>query len=166
MEYGWVVKSLDSGTTLLAFKSWFCQLTSEPLGQVIQLPCASVSPSLREKQSRGKEILKKWWGCQKDAGRHLKEASYDQIWNKLNVRLNKDSKGLSGFPGGMLVKNPPANAGDLSLIPGLGSFPWRRKWQSTPVFLPGKSHGQRSLAGPSPWCCKRVGHNLATKQQQ
>ena len=33
------------------------------------------------------------------------------------------------------------------LIPELGRFPWRRKWQSTPVFLPGKAHGQRSLAG-------------------
>ena len=31
---------------------------------------------------------------------------------------------------------------------------WRRKWQSTPVFLPGKSHGQRSLAGYSPWSPK------------
>ena len=31
---------------------------------------------------------------------------------------------------------------------------WRRKWQPTPVYLPGKSHGQRSLAGYSPWSCK------------
>jgi len=30
-------------------------------------------------------------------------------------------------------------------------IPWRRKWQPTPVFLPGKSHGQRSLVGYSPW---------------
>ena len=30
-------------------------------------------------------------------------------------------------------------------------IPWRRKWQPTPVFLPGKSHDQRSLAGYSPW---------------
>ena len=35
-------------------------------------------------------------------------------------------------------------------------FPWRRKWQSTPVFLPGKCHGQRSLAGYSPWGCKEL----------
>ena len=42
------------------------------------------------------------------------------------------------------------NAGDLGLIPGLGSFPWRRKWKPTPVFLPGESHGQRSLVGYSP----------------
>ena len=36
----------------------------------------------------------------------------------------------------------------------VGKTPWRRKWQSTPVFLPGKSHGERSLAGYSPWGCK------------
>ena len=33
-------------------------------------------------------------------------------------------------------------------------IPWRRKWQPTPVFLPGESHGQRSLEGCSPWGCK------------
>ena len=41
---------------------------------------------------------------------------------------------------------------------------WRRAWQPTPVFLPGESHGQRSLAGYSPWCCKIIGHDWATKQ--
>ena len=41
---------------------------------------------------------------------------------------------------------------------------WRRKWQPTPVFLPGKFHGQRSLVGYSPWSCK-VRHDLATKQK-
>ena len=35
--------------------------------------------------------------------------------------------------------------------PWVGKIPWRRKWQSTPVPLPGKSHGQRSLVGSSPW---------------
>ena len=35
--------------------------------------------------------------------------------------------------------------------PWVGKMPWRRKWQPTPVFLPGKFHGQRSLAGYSPW---------------
>ena len=34
--------------------------------------------------------------------------------------------------------------------PWVGKIPWRRKWQPTPVFLPGKSHGQRSLVGYSP----------------
>ena len=35
--------------------------------------------------------------------------------------------------------------------PGLGKVPWYRAWQPTPVFLPGEFHGQRSLAGCSPW---------------
>ena len=33
---------------------------------------------------------------------------------------------------------------------------WRRKWQPTPIFLPGKSQGQRSLAGYSPWDLKEL----------
>ena len=52
-----------------------------------------------------------------------------------------------GFPGGSVVKNLPTNnEGDVNLDPWVGKIPWRRKWQPTPVFLPGKSHGQRSLA--------------------
>ena len=59
-----------------------------------------------------------------------------------------------GFPGGSVVKNMPVKAGDAGSIPGSGKIPWRRKWQPTPVFLPGKSHGQRSLVGSGPWGCK------------
>ena len=45
--------------------------------------------------------------------------------------------------------------------PWVGELPWRRKWQPTPVFLPGKFHEelQRSLVSVNPWGCKRVGHN-------
>ena len=50
--------------------------------------------------------------------------------------------------------------------PWARKIPWRSKWQLIPVSLPGKAHGQRSLAGCSPWGCKRVGHDLATKQWQ
>ena len=53
------------------------------------------------------------------------------------------------------------NVRDPGLIPELGRFPWRSKRQSTPVFLPGKSHGQRSLAGYSPW-----GHNESDTTEQ
>ena len=44
-------------------------------------------------------------------------------------------------------KESACNAGDSSSW--VGKIPWRRKWQPTPVFLPGESHGQRSLAGYS-----------------
>ena len=60
-----------------------------------------------------------------------------------------DCSHFLGFPGGSAVKNLPANAGDLGSILWVGKIPWRRKWQPTPVFLPGKSHGQRSLAAYS-----------------
>ena len=60
-----------------------------------------------------------------------------------------------------MVKNLPASARDTGSILGSGRSLGEGKRQPTPVFLPGKSHGQRSLAGYSPW-----GHDLATKQQQ
>ena len=47
--------------------------------------------------------------------------------------------------------------------PWIRKIPWNRKWHSTSVFLPGKSHGQRSLLGYSPWGHKRVGNDLAAK---
>ena len=56
-----------------------------------------------------------------------------------------------GFPGGSDGKESTCNAGELGLVPGLVKIPWRRTWQPTPVFLPGEAHGQRSLAGCSPW---------------
>ena len=51
---------------------------------------------------------------------------------------------------------------EMQLNPWVRKVPWRKKWQPTPVFLPGKSHGQR------PWQATvhpvtRIGHNLATK---
>ena len=62
-----------------------------------------------------------------------------------------------------MIKNPPANV-DEGLISELRRSPWRRKRQPTPVFLPRKSHRERSLAGPRDH--KRVRHNLATTQER
>ena len=52
----------------------------------------------------------------------------------------------------LVVKNPAAHAGDVrdGFDPWVGKICWRRLWQPTPIFLPGESHGQRSLAGYSP----------------
>ena len=44
----------------------------------------------------------------------------------------------------------------FSVLPLVRKLPWRRKWQSIPILLPGKSHGQRSLAGYSPWGYKEL----------
>ena len=61
-----------------------------------------------------------------------------------------------GFPGGSVGKESTCNAGDPGLIPGLGRSPGGG--QPTPVFLPGESHGHRSLAGYRLWG-RRVGHD-------
>ena len=54
-----------------------------------------------------------------------------------------------GFHGSLAVKNPPAM--QKTWVQSLGrEDPWRREWQPPLVFLPGESHGQRSLAGYSP----------------
>ena len=63
----------------------------------------------------------------------------------------KDSN-LMGFSGSSAVKNLLAMRRHRrrGFSPWVGKTPWRRKWQATPGFLPGKFHGQRSLAGYSP----------------
>ena len=60
---------------------------------------------------------------------------------------------LWGFPCGSDGKESVFNAGGLGWI---GKIPWRREWLSTPVFLPGESHRQRSLAGYS--LCRVLSH--------
>ena len=70
----------------------------------------------------------------------------------------------TGFPGGSVVKiYLPVQ--ETRVRSWVGKIPWRRKWQPTAIFQSGKSHGQRSLADCSPWGSQRLGHNLATKQQ-
>ena len=70
-----------------------------------------------------------------------------------------------GLPWWLSGKESTSNAGDVGdhlqcrrcrLNPWVRKIPWRRKWQPTPVFLPGKFHGQRSLAGYSSWGCKEL----------
>ena len=78
-------------------------------------------------------------------------------WKKWKPPLKQASQMV------LVVKNLPANAGDVRET---GSIPawvekilWRKVWQPTPVFLPGESHGHRSLANYSP-----QGHRVTTKQ--
>ena len=60
-------------------------------------------------------------------------------------------KSYIDFPGGSVVRDPPANAENVGLIPGSRRYPGEGKRQPTPVFLPGKSQGWRSLTGYTPW---------------
>ena len=61
---------------------------------------------------------------------------------------------LGSFPGGASGKESVCQCRRHKTVrfdPLVGKIPWRRAWQPTPVFLPGESQGQRSLAGYSPW---------------
>ena len=59
------------------------------------------------------------------------------------------------LPGISVVKSMPTSARDMGSVPEWGD-PWRWKWPSTPVFLPGKSNGQRNQVGYSPWGWKEL----------
>ena len=73
---------------------------------------------------------------------------------------------LNGLPWQPSGKESACQCRRLGFHSWVRRIPWRRKWQPDPAFLPGKSHGRRSLVGYRPWGCKRVGHDLVTKQPQ
>ena len=67
------------------------------------------------------------------------------------------SSWMLGFPGGTRGKEPACQCQRHKrhgFNPWVEKIPWTGAWQPTPVFLPGESHGQRSLADYSPWGCK------------
>ena len=73
---------------------------------------------------------------------------------------------LSGLPWWLNGKESTCQSRRRRFDPWVGKICWRRKWQPTPVFLPGTFHEQRSLSGYGPQGRKRLTHNLATKKQQ
>ena len=77
--------------------------------------------------------------------RYMHPSVYSSIYNSKTWAQPKcpstDNWLQKGFPGGSDGKASACNAKDLGLIPGLGRFPWRRKWQLAPVLLPRKFHG-------------------------
>ena len=87
--------------------------------------------------------------------RHLMEVikSCDHLW-----------KSILGTSQVVKTHLPRHETLESRFDPWVGKIPWSRAWQPTPVFLPGDSHGQRSLAGYSPWGCKESDTTEATWQ--
>ena len=73
-----------------------------------------------------------------------------------HVKLKEKLVAKQGLPWWLGGKEPTWKCRRHGFDPWTGKIPWRRKWQPTPVFLFGKSHGQRSLMGYSPCSCKKV----------
>ena len=133
------------------------------------LPDPGIEPQFLALQSdsfpyepSGKPLCRKWtmWSFKDGVPLHMWERLSQSVvfscrifWaNETGGNVNKssNSSGLSwinAFLVAQTVKESACNAGDLGLIPGSGRFPWRRKWQPTSVFLPGKSQEPRSLDG-------------------
>ena len=88
-----------------------------------------------------------------------------QPWPQANWgHLNRDQPRF-GLPGSFSGKESACQCKRPGFDPWVRKIPWRRKWQPTPVLLPGKSRGQRSLVDYISWGRERVEHDLATKQQ-
>ena len=74
--------------------------------------------------------------------------------------------GWSVFQGSHSGKEPASQCRrckSRGFDPWVGKIPWRRAWQPTPVFYPGESHGQKSLAGYSPQGCRELDRTEATQ---
>ena len=87
----------------------------------------------------------------------------EPIYTALNLIRFMPISGLSRWLSG---KESACQCRRLGFDPWVGKSRWRRKWQPTPMFLPGESHGQKSLVSYSSGGCKRVGNDLVTKYQQ
>ena len=74
------------------------------------------------------------------------EFHYDNFTSCFSLFLLRNKKSW-GLPRWLSCERICLQCRRCGFEPWLGSFPWRRKWQPTPVFLPGKSHAQRNLAG-------------------
>ena len=73
----------------------------------------------------------------------------------IKIRFNT-TQPKAGFPVGSDCKESACQCRRPRFDPWVGKIPWRREWQLTPVLLPGEFHGQRNLAGYSPWCHKEL----------
>ena len=102
----------------------------------------------------------RWGACQVDAplSQEGSIAAQDPQAERSPVSCGGCWQTCLGFLSGSVGKECPQRQRHrrLGFYPWIGKIPWRRKWQPTPVFLPEKSHGQRSLAGYSPEGWKRV----------
>ena len=82
-------------------------------------------------------------------------AVYGVTQSRTRLKRLSSSSCSMGFLGGSAVKNLPV-VWETWVQSRVRKIPWRRKWQPIPVLLPGKSHGQRSPVGYSPWGHKEL----------
>ena len=87
--------------------------------------------------------------------------TFISVYIKISIFIYQWPGILQGFTGGEVVKNPPANAGDVGLIPGSGRSPGERNGNPLQYSCLENPHGQRGLVGYSPWGHKESDMNIA-----
>ena len=105
------------------------------------------------KLSSSHETEKDWFSFQSQRRAMSKDVQTTVQVHSFHMLVRLCSKSFRGFPGCGSSKEPTCHSRKhkrLRFNPWVGKIPWRRKWQPTPVFLTGESHGQRSLEGYSP----------------
>ena len=89
------------------------------------------------------------------------------VLGKIEGRRRRGQQRMSsGLPWCLSGKESACQCRRRRFDPLVRKIPWRRKWQPTPVFLPGEFHAQRSQVGYSSCGHKRSGYDLVIKQQQ
>ena len=85
---------------------------------------------------------------------------------KLTREKGKELVSNLGFPGGSLAKNSPVSAGDMGSIPGSGRFPGEGNGSPLQYSCLGNPMDRGAWQGDTPWCHKRVRHELATNNNK
>ena len=180
----WVLSRLHQGLPAAEDTAWSCSSSSSfcpGWNQSLHIPkydssnslssCLGPSPGIsvakfwaqvRHCWNQSRQLLLQW---QDQIGRLLQSAlstlgpswvtALSQTPKPLEVIVLGWVSGFLGLPKWRSGKEPSCQCRGF-LDPWSRKIFWRRKWQSTPVFLPGKSNGQRSLAGYSPWGHKEL----------
>ena len=111
--------------------------------------------SMKLKESRGREAGRQRAQESLDVGSRNKSWEMDsQGVEAVNLELRALERTSTTCFRWLSDKESTCQCRRFGFDPWVGKIPQRRKWQPTPVSLPGESHGQRSLAGYSPWCTK------------
>jgi len=175
-------------THLIALKLWFqlrswftFQLSPDPSTQTGQLlgnvSVSSASGKKRKGQVKKSRLLRlseakrqyqvAWYLVLQSLVSHITLVCSCRCEETINLpvpgqtRLNQCREKSRGNPSMVFGgKESACQCRRYRFNPWFRKIALKRKWQSTPVFLPGKSHGQRNLVGYSPWGRKRVGHDL------
>ena len=133
-------------------RRWNCKALKQAWGPFEPgIPCQHVGyMSMKPALYRASEILEKVQFHRKMKELYSNQISLDQflVLHSISLIAERDRGSISSS-----VKKS-YQMRRCGFDPWLGKIPWRRKLQPIPVVLPGEFHGQRSLAGYSPWGCK------------